>query len=363
MLRLLPLLAAIAAASPSPQPEPASMSLEVAPAPGGLFQLVATNTGDEVLRFGADIRLARLEVTPPFALPEPGARAKPKAPKMVECSLPADARLSDIPHERAVLLEPGDSWREVFDPALFCFGKKEREALVPGATVVVKFGFLPVRVAKGKLPPPPHVAAPTALEPSVHGVRELVAEAFTFVKDQPEVSPSPTTETTNVDLDPSAPKLSVSTTSHLDAKDERAVALSTTLRNTGKRPMLVHLRRDQLFFDVEGPTGLYRCGPSNALRAVPRDFFRKFSPHQSRVFSLRLAEICPNGAFSRPGLYRVRAGVFVTDGGADPSLGAFQGIAISEETTLVRVRTGPRPFYVMPPTITKSAEAEGEPSH
>lgn len=364
MLRLVALLAATQAASPAPSlPPQAALTLEVAATVGGPWKLVATNTGDEALRFAADARLLRLEVTPPPPEPKAGSKLKPKAPKMIECRLPTDFRPSGVAHDRAVVLEAGARWEESFDPSLYCFGAKEREALVPGAEIVVKLGFPTprVKVAKGKLPPPPpppYIAEPTGLDSPTPGLPEIVAEAFVLTEEaDPDDPPSQVTPPKE-DAEPKAPKLAVSAPSHLDAASERSIVISTTVRNAGKRSMLVRLRRDQLFFDVEGPTGLHRCGPMDAPRAVPRDFFSTMAPSQSRTFDLRLMEVCPTGAFDRPGLYRVRAGILVPHGSADPAWGAFEGSALAETTTLVRVRTGARPFYLAPPQI-KKAEAEG----
>lgn len=359
MLRLAPLLLATQVASPAPaSPAPAAMALEVQPSEGRTWKLVATNIGDEMLRFAADARLLRLEVTPPEPLPS--GKLKPKAPKTIECSLPKDFRPSGVAPDRAVILEPGAVWEEAFDPALYCFGERERAALVPGARVVVKIGFPAptVRVSRGKLPPPPpppYLAEPTALDSETLGLKELAADPLVLDEDFEPADPPLQIPPKKDDPDPKAPRIEVSTPGRLDAANERAIVLSTTVRNAGKRSMLVHLRPDQLFFDVEGPTGLYRCGPAEAPRAVPRDFFSNLAPGKTRTFQLRLMEACPTGTFDRPGLYRVRAGIVVQDGGADPRWGAFQGSALANTTTFVRVRNGARPFYLAAPQI-KEAE-------
>lgn len=357
MLRLVPLLAA-ASATPSPSSPaslpPASMTLEVKAQEGGLFRLVVTNQGDETLRFAADARLLRFEVTPP-APSSPPAKGKAKPPKMVECRLPADFRPSDVRHDRAILLDQGARWEEVVDPALYCFGQKEREALVEGATVVAKLGF-PAPAPKGKLaaklPPPPYLAEPTSSKPTVAPLKEVAAEAV-ILTTSPQAKPAeaPPRAPSADPRDPGAPKLAITTPSHIDAASSRSLVVSATLRNEGSRPMLVHLRRDQLFFDIEGPTGLFRCGPMEAPRAVARDFFSKLAPAKTRTFRVLLQEVCETGVFARPGLYRVRAGALVTDGGEHAPLGAWSGLALADHPTLVRVRRGERPFYVTPPAM------------
>lgn len=356
MLRLVALLAALSPApskaAPLPLP-PASMTLDVTPQPGGLLQLVVTNRGEETVRFAADARLLRLFVTPKEE--EAPARGKPKPKKVIECQLPTDFRPTDVRHDRAALLDPGERWEEVFDPLLYCFGQKEREALVEGAEIVVKLGFpAPALKTGSKAKPlqPPYVVEPTKPDASVLALKELEAAPITLLHPL-EAKPSSADPPASTDpRDPGAPALAVSTPALLDAKSERGIVLGTTLRNAGARPMRVHLRRDQLWFDVEGPTGLFRCGPSDALRATPPDFFATLSPGKSRTFSVQLMEMCPTGTFARPGLYRVRAGVLVTNDVGGQALGAWTGTAVSPSVTFVRVRTGDGPFYVTPPKVT-----------
>jgi len=352
MLRLLPLLAAsVASPSANGALPPASMTLEVmATTEGGPWKLVATNTGDEPLRFAADARLLSLEVTPPAS-----ATSK-KAPKRLSCVLPSALRPESIAHDRAVILRPGASWVEAFDPTLYCFGAEGSKALVSGATVVAKLGF--PSPSRTKTPTPPFVAEPTRLDATVSALKEVASEPFVLAENEPH-APARSASAPATEEDPKAPKLAITAPAHLDAPDDSAVVLSATVRNAGKRSMLVHLRRDQLFFDVEGPTGLFRCGPDEAVRAVPRDFFSTFAADATRSFSVRLIEVCPRDTFARPGLYRVRAGIAVQDGGADPRWGAYEGVAVAKEPTLLRVQGGSGPFYVTPPLVIEAESADG----
>lgn len=343
MLRLVPLLALASAPAPLPT---APLSLEVTPQAGGPWKLLVTNEGDEIVRLAADARLLRLEVTPPLPEPAPGSRVKPKPPKTVECVLPSDFRPSGVVEDRALLLDPGDRWEEAFDPALYCFGAKEREAFVEGAEVVVKLGFAPPKSGKGA-PPPPYVATPTSLDAQSLPLKEAVSLPLTLRAELVPTEVAADLKPSVDERDPGAPRLSVSAPSRVDAKDARALVVTTTLKNAGARSMRVHLRRDQLWFDVEGPSGLVRCNPSEAPRAVARDFLTTLGPNQTRSFSVLLQEVCATGTFARPGLYRVRAGALVMDEGE----GAYTGVAISPTTTLVRVRTGEGPFYLLPPAV------------
>lgn len=373
MLRLVPIVllaGAAAAAKDAPPPPPAaSMSLAIDAPASGPWHLVATNTGDEVLRFAADQRLLRIEITPPPA-PEPetpkskGRAKKPAAPRTVECRLPGELRPSGFPEDRAVLLEPGARWEEAFDPALFCFGAADAKALAPGARVVVKLGFpaaASTRKVHGKvveLPErAPFVAEPTALEPKVAGLKEVVAAPFTLA--DPPSSDDPKTKDPSADpLDPGAPRLEVTTPARLDASSARSLAIATTVRNAGTRSMTALLRSDLLWFDVQGPTGVFRCGPSDADRTSPRDSFTTLRAGGRQSFDVLLGEICPRDTFKRPGLYTVRAGIRVTDDGATYRLSAFTGEATAAKPTLVRVRSGDRPFYVARPDVKRPEHDE-----
>ena len=347
MLRLLPLLAASVSSPTAAAIPPASMTLDVvATSEGGPWKLIVTNTGEEPLRFAADARLLRLEITPPA---ETGAK---KPPKPILCELPSPLRPDDVAHDRAVVLRPGARWEEAFDPVLYCFGDEDK-ALVPGATVVAKLGFAPP--SKAKTLSAPFLAEPLQLDATVSPVKEIASEPFVLAA--PEEAPASAPTEPPAEADPKAPKIAVATPSHIDAANDAGVVVSATARNAGKRPMLVRLRSDQLFFDVEGPTGLFRCGPEDAARAVPRDFFTTLAPEATRSFSVRLLEVCPRGTFARPGLYRIRAGIAVHDGKADPRWGVYEGVAVAEEPTLVRVRGGDGSFYVTPPLIIEAEAA------
>jgi len=359
MLRLLPILAAsVSASAPtgSAPPGPASMTLEVVSvSENGPWKLIATNTGEEPLRFAADARLLSLEVTPP---PPATTTKRSRAPKKVTCTLPSALRPDSVAPDRAVYLQPGARWEEVFDPALYCFGK-DGEVLVSGATVVAKLGF--PSSSRVKKPSAPFVAEPVRLEASVTALKEIASEPFVLAAGDPPPSSAPSEPTDPASgKDPKAPRLSVTTPAHLDASNAGNVVLTATVRNVGMRSMLVHLRRDQLFFDVEGPTGLFRCGPEEAVRTVPRDFFSTMAPNATRSFSVRLVEVCPRDTFARPGLYRVRAGIAVQDGGADPRWGAYEGLSVAKEPTLVRVRDGEGPFYLTAPYVVEAESTEAE---
>ena len=136
MLRVLGLALLVFAApagkpkpeAPVPRPPPKVDVTLSATTPTGGWAVKVTNSGTVPVRIVADAALLDLEVTAPTG----GAK--------VRCALPSDmVPTSDM--ERGLVLVPGRSYTEKFDPRLYCFAEREVAALVPGATVVAHYGF------------------------------------------------------------------------------------------------------------------------------------------------------------------------------------------------------------------------------
>ncbi len=141
-------------AKPAP---PVSLRI-VAPSAHGRWLLRVDNEGDEPLRIAADVRLLRFEITAPETeAPKPGRWRPP--PKQTICDGPSAFGMDgNFPGRRELVLGPGRSYVEEFDPRLICFGK-EAEALVPGARVKAYYGWKPARRwGKNKLQAAPFVA-------------------------------------------------------------------------------------------------------------------------------------------------------------------------------------------------------------
>lgn len=113
----------------------------VAPSAGGAWTVRVDNEGDKAVRIPADVRLLSFDVE----------RQVEKAPlkkggeptykvERTTCRLPDAMRPGDFPEPRALVLKPGESWIERFDPRLFCFGKDEA-FLAGGSLVRPRFGF------------------------------------------------------------------------------------------------------------------------------------------------------------------------------------------------------------------------------
>ncbi len=80
--------------------------------------------------------------------------------------------------------------------------------------------------------------------------------------------------------------------------------------------------------------------------------YRSYKPNEATSFTALLAELCPQGSFSRPGLYQVTPTFFALESGSEIGLNAYTSVVRSGTTTLVRVQTGPDPFYASPPKAT-----------
>jgi hypothetical protein len=347
------------AAAPTQDPPdlpPASLSLRLeASAASGPWKMVVTNTGAEVVRLAADGRLLRLEVRPPVdadAEPAPKKGKKAKKDRSVDCRAPASLRPTAVDDDRAAALPPGARYEEWVDPALFCFEKEQREALVPGATVVAKLGFLPTAPKRGRpqKQTPPYVAEPTSATTAVAPVKEIAAPAFTVPEPPAQAAPAaPRAATT--DTDPGAPKIEISAPRWVDSEAARSLSYSVTISNTGKRPALAHIRSENLSFDVDGPGGPAECRLWDGQRTLVRDFFRTLAPGGRDSMTILLAEVCPDNLFAAPGIYKVTARITLSDEPGRSPVRALAGNAVAAQPSLVRVRAGSRSFYQQPPQV------------
>lgn len=434
-----------AAAKPAKAPEPEPMPPAearvwvTAPSPTGMWTLRIDNTGPKPVRIPADVRLLEMEVDLPEAAdpPEVDANAKKKkviakkAPaKPLRCALPDSLRPSGFPEDRALLLAPGESYIESFDPNLFCFGKSGA-GLVGSATVRSQFGWKPKKTFGATKKPPsgpfavegtefpavfapqPQVGAPTirlsyglpeekeegakgpAEAPAPADAKEPAgggAEGKTEAAKQAEPSNSinPSANPTKMDaeqaggpakgeaaatapgeaagdktktagdpavdkkpaiIDENAPRLEISVGRYQDAAAERNLSITVTAKNAGHRPMLAALRPRMLSFMVVGPDGAEtECGANTLPRGMPREAFRSYKAGETTGFTVLLAEICPRRTFSRPGLYRVTPTMHAEESGSSLGLKAFTAVVSASAPALVRVQTGPEPFYSAPPS-------------
>jgi hypothetical protein len=293
----------------------------------------------------------------------------------------------------------------MFDPKLFCFGKSA-SALTGAAVVRARFGWAPPKVspwaAKTKkapegpfavestdypspfepvsqlsaptivlsygieraprLPEPasatatgassaPPSAPPSATASAPAGAKEPSAAAApdpTGAAGTPQGEPDASEPPPKI-VDANAPRLEIKPQAFADAAAGRNVSITTTAKNAGRRPMMAVLRPRMLGYRVEGPDGVLGCAAAPPTHAVPRDMYRSYKPGATTSFTVLLAEVCPRDTFARPGLYRVTPKLFAQEHGRELNLTAHTQVVESPEATLVRVQTGPEPFYATKP--------------
>lgn len=362
-------------------PEPAARLRMVAPSPRGPWTVRLDNEGATPIRVPADVRLLRFEIEPePYIAPsevDPKAKKKwappKKAAKPVVCKLPAPLRPEGFPESSALLLRPGESYIEAFDPRLFCFGKDTTPKLTGGAVVHVYFGWEAAKKpawspAKKKPNSGPFVVEGTMFPPEVMALRELAAPTMVLHFDRPPPPAAPDVaampETANEGtatnekappgaappvVDENAPRLELTTTPFVDAPSTSRAAITLTATNVGHRPMLVAINQRMFAFRIDGPDGVLRCSAMPATNAIPREHYRTLEPGASSSMTMLLGEGCTRDALRRPGLYRVHATLEANESGAEIGLTAYTGTATAREPSLVRVLTGPEPFYGVAP--------------
>lgn len=352
---LLLLLSGFPKAGDDPALPAAHLTLRLdAPDSAGPWKMVVTNDGETPLRFAADGRLLSFEIEPPeeAGVEEPYAKSgvKKKAPAAVVCKLPPELRPAGVVEDRAVVLGPGRRYEEVVSPGLYCFSESDSKALVPGARVTAKLGFPDANKGASKAPlRAPFIAEPAVVAPPVSAIKEVVAARI--VLGATPGTGSASAESSETSDDPNGPRIELFSSGRVDSSDEKTVNATLTIKNTGRRDVRLHVRRDNLLFDVDGPDGSTHCGVPSARRGVPRELFESLGAGSSRSIEVWIGEMCPNMVFDRPGLYRVRAGLAFPSSPAGDAVSAWTRTVITKEPILVRIRQGRLPFFTSPPQI------------
>lgn len=343
-------LAALALVAPRPahaapddeKPPPPELSLSVQErGPRQPWQLTVRNDGKEAAMLFADPRLLSFEVK------VPGKK------QSARCRLP-DGLVPKQPDRRTrVVLGPGEGVTHSFDPRLYCFAAGGQWQLVPGAIVEPRFGWderTRTVWKQGKrstvaLPsPPPFVATGLAQDPDDlglgDGVKSLRAEPFALRSEYARWSATRLEEDRKLPPGP----LSLELTQGSDAAAELSASLSLVVRNRSKRTQQLYFRRELVTFEIMGPDGLSTCNSEPDLRAPDRQAFITLAPGRSLSILSRLVELCPRGAFARPGLYLVHARFDSTESGEEFGMDAYVGRVFSPEPAAIRIRTGELPF-------------------
>ena len=252
---------------------------------------------------------------------EPPAKKRKLPPKPTVCKLPSELRPSGVVDERAVILAPGARYEEVVSPALYCFSDVATKALVTGAEVTAGCGFSETKKAPKGPPRPPLVVEPAVRDPKVSGLKELVSLPFVLPAPLPS---SPTlaasTQETN---DPNGPKIELVGPGRIDTPNERTVAMTFTVKNSGGRAVPLHIRRDNLLIDLDGPNGSAHCGAPASKRGVAKDLFTSLGAGAAKTVDVWVGELCPDVVFDRPGLYRLHAALTFPNTGEAISLKAW----------------------------------------
>lgn len=338
---LLPSLVARAAPAPKPEPLPTpEVSLALDPT-GPTWVLAVKNNGTSPLRLTADARLLRLFVTPPA--PSTSGKAKPAAPKTIECVLPSSMREEG----RTVVLPPGARYVEAFDPRLFCLDTK----LAPGASVSARLGFPPPQ--KAKVLEAPFVVVP--IGSGLASVKELAAPSFLVAEPSASASAS-----ASVAVKPWKP-LSASAGGARSVADAGAADVTLHVKNTSGSAITIYARPQLVDVRVLGPRGFpVTCNGPIVQPAPIADFVSVIGAGQTWSATVPLAGLCPPHTFDVPGLYlltpvlRAPALSKTVSGGAK---NVFAGEVVADTPQLLRIETGKKPFHDVPP-IALSASAK-----
>lgn len=312
---------------PAPPPPPANpphatLTLEAASADSG-WRWRVTNDGAVPLRFVSDVRLLTLEITGG----DGGAPTK--------CALPADARpATDV--DRVLILPPGRSASEPFDPRLFCFGTREEKALAAGATVVAHLGWSPSVAANA----PPFILSPPDLDPKSTGdagewpspVKELVSAPLVLPAASPASARPP---------NPDGAHLAVRMSGNVDGGTLFDQTVVVTVKNEGIRPERVFAQPSTIAFELSGPAGQRHCSLGVAPIAVT-DIVSTLGAGGATSVSVALDRICGPGVFDRAGVYRVAPALDTRRVAPPRGVALATGLWVGEPV-LVRIRSGKVP--------------------
>jgi hypothetical protein len=306
---------------PAPSAPSPDVRLAVeAPTTTGPWTMRVTNAGQVPVRLVADARLLVLEVTL-------RGEAKP-----VRCQLPADMRPADD-MSNGLVLPPGRSYAETFEPRLYCFGPRELTALTPGATVVGRLGW------PGNKDRPPFVVSPfEGVEPVVAAMKTVDSPPI-MLPDEPTPSAAPPVAPAADDPDPV--KLSVTGSKAVDAASPNGIAVTVTLHNDGKRPVTLRFRPETLSFEVAGASGIEHCGWPTLPGAPMRELLTTLRPGGSESLAVMLRDYCSGHALDAAGLLVVRPALDTRQAsGASIGVKTFDGEVIATTPTVVRLHQG-----------------------
>jgi hypothetical protein len=332
------------AADEAKKPNAAPLSFEIRErGPRLPWRMSIENVSDAPVRLVADPRLLSFEVE------VPGKKKKER------CHLPAGLVPSRPDARTYVVLGPGEGVVHHFDPRLYCFAAGGQWRLVPGAFIRPKFGW-PKKTKTvwkhGKKhkevveQKPPFVAQTfdgetDEIDEDSGGTKELSGQGFALRSEYARWAKTRLEQDrSRVDKVPIGMRL----TQGSDARAEINASISLSLKNRSKRTQRIYFRRELVSFEVMGPDGLVTCDAQPDLRSPDPQAFLTLRAGRSMAITSRLVELCPRGAFARPGLYLVHARLDAAVDGNDFGIDAYTGRVVSELPATVRIRTGDQPF-------------------
>ena len=276
-------------------------------------------------------------------------RAKDSA-RYEECRLPDAMRSAR--ESRRIVLDPGARYDETFDPALFCFGKLH--ALLAAESAVTAFlGWTPsTKPWLANKPPQPPFELEPAIAPATVAFDKRVVSLTVWL-------PAAITSAAASSPAPDAPhalgaaQLALATNRFEDAASFRTASITATVKNSGDRSGVIHLRGDSLELRVSGP-GLAHdvlCAAGSDRRAVARDLFQTIAPGKSSSLTVLVNEVCPRGTFAHPGLYRVAVTLRARESGAEFGIDAIHGDFSAPDPVLLRVQQAAEPYHATPPHV------------
>jgi hypothetical protein len=301
-----------------------------APSPKGPWRMRVTNAGTVPVRLVADARLLVLEVTPRSA-------AKP-----LRCQLPPDMRPADD-MERPLVLPPGRSYAEIFEPRLYCFGGKVGDALAQGSSVVARLGWVGGNAAR-----PPFAVGPIdGVEPVVAPLKSLEAPPVVL----PDETPARLSKIPPADPDdPDPPRLTIRAQPSIDAATPHGITVDVTIRNEGSRPVTLRYRPESLRFTVAGPDGVDDCAWPTRPVAAMRELYSTVRPKGTASLAVLLEAYCAGRALDTPGLLVVTPHFDARkSSGEDVGVRSFDGEVDATIPTVVRLHRGLKePRFVRP---------------
>ncbi len=354
--------AAVAPPAPAPRsaaPPAAGLPVRVtveATSPDPPWKLRIENTGDHPIRVPADVRLLSLELE---------STTSKGATRRHRCEAPRAMRPSTFPAKRALYLEPGEVYEELFDPRLVCFGAAS-DALREGTKAKPSFGwrgggthrgpfaaegtdrpaaFAPKRVVTGEVVDVPVVQASPA-------PTSAVDRSGPRLEREGDRGGPPATGSASWFVDRNVPQLDIYVERFDDAASSRDIVLTIRAVNEGKRTLSTVIRGRMLSFRVDElgpdnqPRRTFECAGQHAPHAVPTELMLTVTPGREVRVPILVAEVCNrDDVFRRPGLYRVTPVLDPRVDGEGQRMDPYVEEALARQSALVRLATGVEPFY------------------